>query len=210
MVSLKTKTQSLSSYIGLILPPLLWMIIIYQWSSVPGSGAFYEMPAVLLFERKFAHVLEFAVLTALVWRCFHAVPPHTLRRSLWVTNFVVFMYAASDEWHQLFVYGRTGKASDILIDGIGIVAASLFIYFKGHSYLSDVSFHQKKNEKKRMVPDKRIAMRVQSTVAKKRSRSATQQEQLEVISVKRNKAVRPLSQKQKKHTLKVDNASQTK
>ena len=30
------------------------------------------------------------------------------------------LYAASDEWHQLYVTGRAGRMSDVLIDSLGI------------------------------------------------------------------------------------------
>jgi VanZ family protein len=34
-------------------------------------------------------------------------------------------YAASDEWHQSFVPGRTATAEDVAIDGIGVALAAL-------------------------------------------------------------------------------------
>lgn len=36
-----------------------------------------------------------------------------------------FLYACSDEWHQTFVAGRSGKFADVGIDAIGFVAASV-------------------------------------------------------------------------------------
>lgn len=35
-------------------------------------------------------------------------------------------YAASDEMHQLFVPGRSGKLADILIDSLGIITGIIF------------------------------------------------------------------------------------
>jgi VanZ family protein len=38
---------------------------------------------------------------------------------------VCFLYACSDEIHQLFVDGRTGTFRDVMIDGIGFVSVNL-------------------------------------------------------------------------------------
>ncbi|MFA7707803.1 MAG: VanZ family protein [Candidatus Pacearchaeota archaeon] len=45
------------------------------------------------------------------------------------------VYAISDEFHQLFVVGRTCSLSDVLIDSIGILLAGL-IYLLQSKYLS--------------------------------------------------------------------------
>lgn len=37
------------------------------------------------------------------------------------------IYAATDEIHQLFVSGRSGRITDVLIDGCGAVAGTLII-----------------------------------------------------------------------------------
>ena len=36
-----------------------------------------------------------------------------------------FLYACSDEWHQTFVSGRSGKFSDVGVDAIGFVSAAI-------------------------------------------------------------------------------------
>ena len=33
--------------------------------------------------------------------------------------FISFLYACSDEFHQLFINGRSGQVSDVLLDTIG-------------------------------------------------------------------------------------------
>lgn len=35
------------------------------------------------------------------------------------------MYAASDEFHQLFVPGRSGQISDVMLDSVGVLAGTL-------------------------------------------------------------------------------------
>lgn len=45
------------------------------------------------------------------------------------TIIFVFIYACSDELHQLFIHGRSGEILDILIDTLGGIT-STFIYLK--------------------------------------------------------------------------------
>ena len=57
------------------------------------------------------------------------------RRRLLCTAFPLgVLYAASDEFHQLFVPGRAGRVSDVLIDSsgvlLGIAIVSLFMHIK--------------------------------------------------------------------------------
>ena len=37
-------------------------------------------------------------------------------------------YAATDEFHQLFVPGRAGMVTDVLIDSIGVTVMTWFIW----------------------------------------------------------------------------------
>lgn len=113
----------------LYVPILLWMTVIFYFSSVPGSGVEYEMPRTLLFERKGAHVFEYLVLTFLIARAFSFHLTGNVSRSLWLSSFFALAYAISDEAHQLFVFGRTGKVTDVLIDSIGIAIAVSIIFF---------------------------------------------------------------------------------
>jgi VanZ family protein len=39
------------------------------------------------------------------------------------------LYAASDEFHQLFVDGRAGMLSDVLLDTCGVAVGSLVLTF---------------------------------------------------------------------------------
>jgi len=43
---------------------------------------------------------------------------------------VCFIYAASDEYHQSFVFGRAGVIGDVLIDAVGILGAGLCLRSK--------------------------------------------------------------------------------
>jgi VanZ family protein len=108
----------------LLLPPLVWMAVIFFLSAQPSDEidrAWWDVLA-----RKIAHVTEYAVLTALWWRAFRALG---LSRPLGAAVVIAFAYAITDEWHQTFVDGRTGTPVDVLIDSIGIAIAVAAITF---------------------------------------------------------------------------------
>ena len=49
-------------------------------------------------------------------------------RSYLLSIVVSFVYACSDEFHQLYVVGRTGQFIDIVIDMIGVLFGVLVFY----------------------------------------------------------------------------------
>jgi VanZ family protein len=88
-----------------------------------GQLLTWKEPYVLLefFFRKSAHVMEYALL-ALLW--FLNLQATALKRyNLFISPVVTVVYAASDEWHQTFIAGRTGHAIDIAVDSIGMLIA---------------------------------------------------------------------------------------
>ncbi len=122
------------------LPVLLWMAVIFTASSdshsYEHSSRFIEPLLHWLFPkmsqanveqihhvfRKCAHLTEYAILALLLWRALH-VSKNKLPAWSWPkvggTLLLVFLYAASDEFHQSFVPTRTPLFSDVLIDTAG-------------------------------------------------------------------------------------------
>lgn len=105
-----------------------------------------EVRAMLVYPiRKLAHFFEYAVLGCLATAFFFqldavrakkasAPVEKSLKKTPAVCAFVfLFLFACTDELHQLFVNGRTGKFSDVLIDTIGascgIVLVVVIRYF---------------------------------------------------------------------------------
>ena len=77
--------------------------------------------------RKAGHLSEYAILGVLLYIALGttaATRKRDMRRFL-VTIGAVFAYACTDEFHQLFVYGRTGCFKDVLIDTLGALVAVL-------------------------------------------------------------------------------------
>jgi len=85
--------------------------------------------------RKCGHLSEFAVLAMLMWRAIrHATPnpPHGWRWSQAALALLfVTLYAASDEFHQTFVPGRTGQVSDVFIDASGAAIGLGLLWLAG-------------------------------------------------------------------------------
>lgn len=117
------------------LPVLGWMIFIFigstdllsaehtsrfigpflRWFAPDVSAA--TVASVQLVVRKCAHLTEYAILAALLYRALHQN-----RRPgpfFAVSFFIAGAYAALDEFHQSFVASRTGSPWDVLIDCIG-------------------------------------------------------------------------------------------
>jgi VanZ family protein len=84
--------------------------------------------------RKCAHLTEYAVLAVLLWRGLHLSKNHL---SAWSwpkvggTLLIIFLYAASDEFHQSFVPTRTPLVSDVFIDTAGGTIGLLALWFYG-------------------------------------------------------------------------------
>ena len=77
--------------------------------------------------RKLGHLIEYAVLAALLWRAMHSArnlraKMSTLFVGVWVACTII---AVSDEFHQSFVASRTASPHDVLIDVCGALMGIL-------------------------------------------------------------------------------------
>lgn len=121
---------------------VLWMVFIFIMSSLEGDASnaksyfvvdifkniglvnSIEAEGVLNFViRKSGHFLEYLTLAILMY---NALKEFIDKKYIIIlTIFLVFLYACSDEIHQLFVVGREGKFSDVIIDTLGGVVGML-------------------------------------------------------------------------------------
>ena len=78
------------------------------------------------FVRKAAHMTEYGILSVLLYIWIGQWSMRFLRR--WGTAFgAATVYAATDEIHQLFVAGRSGRFTDVCIDGLG-AGLGIFVF----------------------------------------------------------------------------------
>lgn len=80
--------------------------------------------------RKMAHAIEYGMLAI----CLGITISHSETWfSKWQlkTTGLCFLYASSDEFHQLFVPGRSGQVRDVVIDTVGAFGAVLILWLCG-------------------------------------------------------------------------------
>ena len=91
------------------LPVLAWAAMIFAFSSIPSLSSGLGVWDTVL--RKGAHVTEYAILGALLYRALEREVP-ALAAGI--------AYAATDELHQHFVRGRHASPVDLGIDAAGV------------------------------------------------------------------------------------------
>jgi VanZ family protein len=99
---------------GLWLPPLLYMVVIFHFSS--ESDPLPQLTANVW--DKFLHTAEYGGLGVLVCRALIGERVAWLRAIL-LAIVVSGAYGATDEWHQSFVPRRSSDVRDWLTDNIG-------------------------------------------------------------------------------------------
>lgn len=140
----KTTMKLLRCLAGIL--ALVWMCVIFAFSAqtkeessavseslsyrmVSSTGHFFHWNldeeqmreianTIEYFVRKGAHMTEFAILSILLFVWLGLWEMALFRRSA-AAFLTTAVYAASDEIHQLFVAGRSGRISDVLIDSSG-------------------------------------------------------------------------------------------
>lgn len=98
------------------LPPLVWAAIIFVESSIPG----HVFPSTPHGADKLVHVAIFFILG---WLSFRAFEYHsselTSKMSLYLALVVTILYGFFDEFHQLYVPGRSADMYDMAADALG-------------------------------------------------------------------------------------------
>ncbi len=129
-----------------------WMLVIFLFSNSPGkdstetssrvittfieirdnitNNSTSELDRTIIIEnlsfivRKFAHISEYIILAILMYNVLY----NYNIKDYWIVLLLCILYSCSDEFHQLFVPGRSGQVVDVLIDSIGIVIGTLSYY----------------------------------------------------------------------------------
>ena len=87
--------------------------------------------------RKCGHLTEYALLALLLWRAIRHARRAPLTPGQWrwdeagLTLAIIFLYAASDELHQIFVPLRTALVTDVFIDTSGGAAGLIILWLLG-------------------------------------------------------------------------------
>jgi VanZ family protein len=126
---------------------VIWMALIFYFSSMPAAVSSQKSDFVIkIFEllgldlnsilgsmadfvvRKAGHFTEYFILFLLWFNVlFEKIK---LRKAIGYSLAAVFLYACTDEFHQLFVPGRAGRFTDVLIDFSGGCLGAAVRYLK--------------------------------------------------------------------------------
>ena len=91
---------------------LAWAVVIFALSSIPGRS----FPDVAVFRYdKVLHMLVYSVLGAF---CCLALPVPR-KYAVPCAALVAILYGLTDEFHQMFVPGRSADLHDVVADGVG-------------------------------------------------------------------------------------------
>ena len=123
------------------IPAIIWMLFIFIMSHTNGNSSSsqsnfiaeiilkvinIDYNTLTFLIRKAAHMGEYALLLFFIYYAFKKSTTYKYIFSL--SLLVTFLYACSDEFHQLFIPGRSGQLKDVLIDTIGGLFMLLVIY----------------------------------------------------------------------------------
>ncbi|MBQ7354672.1 MAG: VanZ family protein [Clostridia bacterium] len=141
MFSAKTAPESMKQSDGIV--DYLIRVLVPDYDSLPTEQQTDISDTMTTIVRKGAHMAEYAILTVILYALiskWNLLERRLLRVVCAWSGAVLF--AVSDELHQLFVPGRSGELTDILIDGSGALIGVLLA--AGIAYLSDRRRSRKK------------------------------------------------------------------
>lgn len=110
---------------------ILWLLVIFIFSNQDGTTStaltngvlekylfFIDSDIFFIVIRKIAHIIEYLILGILV---FSFVNEFKIDRKIIISLLICLIFSSLDEFHQLFIPGRTGKILDAFIDMIGVL-----------------------------------------------------------------------------------------
>lgn len=122
------------------IPSIFLMILIFMFSHQTGSESsglssqivlwiqtYLHIPISEFIVRKAAHMSEYALLTLTLIYGFYK-NQYPIQKIMIYSLIGTFLYACSDEMHQLFIGGRAGQFTDVLIDTCGGCLTIIFYY----------------------------------------------------------------------------------
>ncbi|MCI0706339.1 MAG: VanZ family protein [Ignavibacteriae bacterium] len=107
------------------LPAVVWCASIFVLSAIPGAAAIRIPPGV----DKIIHGIIYFVLCLLVWRAFYYQSgyPTLQKRALLSAFLFTVIYGGLDEFHQIYVPGRTPDIMDVVADGTAALLCVLVL-----------------------------------------------------------------------------------
>lgn len=127
----RKKLQKFLAWLAL----LVWMGVIFYFSHQSGDASmqlsdgfldsfkslfqnFLDYHTLSYIVRKIAHFTEYFILGLLIYHLVKQYRVISKTEIIWMILFCV-IYAMSDEFHQVFIGGRSPKVFDVIIDSLG-------------------------------------------------------------------------------------------
>lgn len=138
---MKIKFKRILSWVLVI----VWMIFIFYMSNQPANisneqsnfvlnliknlgidinNIYIDLAITII--RKGAHFSEYLILSLLYFNLLRFYI--NKNKALVLSIILCFLYASTDEFHQLFVEGRAGRFTDVLIDTSGAFTGSILVF----------------------------------------------------------------------------------
>lgn len=92
------------------------------------ENSLISLSTLIFLVRKTAHFTEYAILGSLFFINLRNTPKDLIERPLVISILFSFLYACTDELHQIFVPGRSAQFRDILIDTLGASFGATITY----------------------------------------------------------------------------------
>ncbi|OQA93068.1 MAG: VanZ like family protein [Microgenomates group bacterium ADurb.Bin219] len=109
------------------LPVFFWMGLIFWLSSFHKLEVSQISWQDFIF-RKAAHFSEYTLLFLLYYRAFKNSLIKTDKYKLvYLSLFLAILYSMSDEYHQTFVSGRSGRLFDVTVDSLGSLFGAFLV-----------------------------------------------------------------------------------
>lgn len=103
-----------------------FVVDVFNYLGINLDGIFGKFAMTVV--RKGAHITEYLILFILVYNFFKGF---IFERKLYMVALIIVVgYACTDEIHQLFIEGRAGRITDVMIDSIGPIVSITFIEIK--------------------------------------------------------------------------------
>lgn len=134
----RKKIKKMKKWIRL-LPVILWMILIFYFSSESGVQSSETSGFLVQISHHFFPGLSLSIMTCVIRKCAHmflylilsilvinAIKPR--KQYILISFLFCLFYACTDEIHQLFVIGRSGSIQDVLVDMVGVLIGIVFMH----------------------------------------------------------------------------------
>jgi VanZ family protein len=123
-------------FVKYMVPVFIIAGVIFYLSSQVGLGDI-ENNVLETVLRKGAHFMEYGLLAFFLWRLFYKGFKFFITPAFWLAFLITIVYAVSDERHQFFVEGRSGKIIDVVVDALSaLIVLQAVLFFVGRKIKS--------------------------------------------------------------------------